>query len=105
LARALRLTSDGAVSWRFPPQIEEDGVKTGEVLILAPRRQMGHAVRLALLERQVVAHSFFSEQALDGNPRDLDESEPQQAYALLTLLADPEDRVALRCWCGFGAER
>ena len=83
-------------------RIEEDDVSAGEVLILAPRRQMGHAVRLALLERQVVAHSFFSEQALDGNPKELDECEAQQAYALLTLLADPEDRVALRCWCGYG---
>lgn len=84
-------------------RIEEDDVSAGEVLILAPRRQMGHAVRLALLERQVVAHSFFSEQALDGNPKELDDCEAQQAYALLTLLADPEERVALRCWCGFGS--
>jgi superfamily I DNA/RNA helicase len=84
-------------------RIDEGGVSAGEVLILAPRRQMGHAVRLALLERQIVAHSFFSEQALDGNPKLLDESEAQQAYALLTLLADPEDRVALRCWCGLGS--
>jgi hypothetical protein len=30
---------------------------------------MGQAVRLALLERQVVAHSFFCEQAPDGNRR------------------------------------
>lgn len=65
--------------------------------------RVGHAVRLALLERQVVAHSFFSEQALDGNPKDLEDCEAQQAYALLTLLADPEDRVALRCWCGFAS--
>jgi DNA helicase II / ATP-dependent DNA helicase PcrA len=50
-----------------------------------------------------VAHSFFSEQALDGNPKALDQCDAQQAYALLTLLADPEDLVALRCWCGFGS--
>jgi DNA helicase II / ATP-dependent DNA helicase PcrA len=50
-------------------RIEEDGVTAGEVLILAPRRQMGHAVRLALLERQVVAHSFFSEQRWMGIQR------------------------------------
>jgi len=80
-------------------RIENDDVSAGEVLILAPRRQMGHAVRDALGERAIVAHSFFSEQALDGNPKKLDESAAQQAYALLTLLADPEDRVALRCWC------
>ncbi|MEQ1871013.1 MAG: ATP-dependent helicase [Vicinamibacterales bacterium] len=85
-------------------RIEAGDVSAGDVLILTPRRQMGYAVRDALLERQVVAHSFFSEQALDGNPKDLDESQAQQAFALLTLLADPEDKVALRCWCGFGSE-
>lgn len=84
-------------------RIENDGVSAGEVLVLAPRRQMGHAVRDALLERGVVAHSFFSEQALDGNPKQIDECDAQVAYALLTLLADAEDRVALRSWCGFGS--
>ena len=68
-------------------RIDEDQVSAGEVLILAPRRQMGHAVRDALGERGVVAHSFFSEQALEGNPKDLDKCEAQQAYALMTLLA------------------
>ncbi|HJP59033.1 MAG TPA: 3'-5' exonuclease [Gemmatimonadaceae bacterium] len=75
----------------------------GDILVLAPRRQLGYAVRDALLGRGVVAHSFFNEQALDGNPTDLNNSQAQQAFALLTLLADAEDRVALRCWCGFGS--
>lgn len=34
---------------------------------------------------------------------DLDESQAQQTFELLTLLAEAEDRVALRCWCGFGS--
>lgn len=85
-------------------RIKDDDMSAGEVLILAPRRHMGYAVRDALRERAVVAHSFFNEQALDGKPKDLDECQAQEAYALLVLLADPEDRVALRCWCGFGSE-
>lgn len=84
-------------------RIEQGDVVAGDVLILAPRRQMGHAVRDALGVRGVVAHSFFTEQALEGKPQKLDESAAQQAYALLTLLADPHDSVALRCWCGFGS--
>ncbi|HWW88473.1 MAG TPA: ATP-dependent helicase [Vicinamibacterales bacterium] len=83
-------------------RIEQGGLTAGEVLILAPRRQLGYAVRNALREGGVVAHSFFNEQALDGNPKELDHCAAQHAYALLTLLADPDDRVALRCWCGFG---
>jgi len=84
-------------------RIEEDDVEAGQVLILAPRRKIGYAVRDAILEKGVLAHSFFNEQALEGNPTKLGKCQPQQAYALLTLLAEPEDRVALRCWCGFGS--
>jgi superfamily I DNA/RNA helicase len=85
-------------------RIEHQDASAGQVLILAPRRQLGYAVRDALLERGVVAHSFFNEQALDGNPKQLETCQAQATYALLTLLADAEDRVALRCWCGFGSE-
>ena len=76
-------------------RIENEGVEPGRVLVLAPRRQFGYAVRDALNAHGVFAHSFFHEQALDN-------VEAQHAFSLLTLLANPEDRVALRCWCGFG---
>ncbi len=85
-------------------RIEQGDVSAGDVLILAPRRQLGYAVRDSLLEAGVVAHSFFNEQALDGNPKQLDACQAQEMYTLLTLLAEPEDRVALRCWCGFGSD-
>lgn len=78
-------------------------VAPGRVLILAPRRQFGYAVRDALNVIGVPAHSFFNEEALDGNPADLTRSRAQQAYTLLTLLANEDDAVALRCWCGFGS--
>src|SRR5262249_499004 len=50
-----------------------------------------------------LSHSFFHEEAFDGDPKALDRSFAQQAFTLLTLLANPNDRVALRCWCGFGS--
>ena len=74
----------------------------GNVLILAPRREFGYLVRDELIGLGVSAHSFFREQLLDGDPKDLNESKAQQALALLILLSNPDDRVALRCWCGFG---
>lgn len=77
-------------------RIQNADVEPGRVLVLAPRRQLGYAVRDALNALGVFAHSFFHEEALD-------ESDAQQAFTLLTLLANPEDRVALRCWCGFGS--
>ena len=84
-------------------RIRNEQVKPGRVLVLSPRRHFGYAIRDALNSLGIYAHSFFHEEALEGNPKRLTESEAQQAFALLTLLADPEDRVALRCWCGFGS--
>jgi len=75
----------------------------GNVLVLAPRREFGYLVRDALVEAGVSAHSVFSEELLDGDPKGLESSRAQQALALLILLGTPEDRVALRCWCGFGS--
>lgn len=76
--------------------IQNAAMEPGRVLILAPRRQLGYAVRDGLNALGVFAHSFFHEEALD-------EADAQQAFTLLTLLANPDDRVALRCWCGFGS--
>lgn len=77
-------------------RIQNGDVQAGRVLVLAPRRQLGYAVRDALNARGVFAHSFFHEEALD-------EEDAQEAFTLLNLLANPDDRVALRCWCGFGS--
>jgi superfamily I DNA/RNA helicase len=75
----------------------------GQVLVLCPRRYFGYLIRDQLRSRHVDAHSFFHEEALEGNPKKLTESRAQQAFALLTLLATPHDRVALRAWLGFGS--
>ncbi len=77
-------------------KIHNGEVEPGKVLVLAPRRQLGYAVRDALNTLRVYAHSFFHEQALDKD-------DAQEAFTLLILLANREDRVALRCWCGFGS--
>jgi superfamily I DNA/RNA helicase len=84
-------------------RIRNAEVEPGRVLVLAPRRHLGYAVRDALNALGVYAHSFFHEEALDGDPKRLDESDAQQAFTLLTLLANADDRVALRCWCGLGS--
>lgn len=78
-------------------------VVPGNVLVLAPRREFGYLVRDELRNCGVSAHSFFSEELLEGDPMDTNDCHAQRALALLHLLADPDDRVALRCWCGFGS--
>ncbi len=84
-------------------RIEQEIVEPGRVLVLAPRRQVGYAIRDALNANGILSHSFFFEEALDGNPSKIQECAAQEAFTLLTLLAKPDDRVALRCWCGFGS--
>ena len=76
--------------------VHNDEVEPGRVLVLAPRRKFGYAVRDALNSLGVYAHSFFHEEAFDKD-------DAQKAFTFLTLLANREDRVALRCWCGFGS--
>jgi superfamily I DNA/RNA helicase len=84
-------------------RLDAKSVKPGGVLVLSPRRQFGYAIRNALRALDVHAHSFFNEEALDGNPRIPFDCSAQEAFSLLTLVADPNDRVALRSWIGFGS--
>jgi len=85
-------------------RVANNSVTAGNILVLAPRRQFGYAIRDALQQLSVPAHSFFNEEELDGNPKKLSECLAQEKFTLLCLLANPEDRVALRCWCGFGSD-
>jgi DNA helicase-2/ATP-dependent DNA helicase PcrA len=84
-------------------RIRAGEVEPGRVLVLAPRRQLGYAIRDSLNARTVPAHSFFYEEALEGDPTKDDQCAAQETFTLLTLLARPDDSVALRCWCGFGS--
>jgi superfamily I DNA/RNA helicase len=76
--------------------IDRGETTAGGVLVLAPRRQFGYAVRDALRTDGITAQSFFGEETLDDDAA-------QEAFTLLTLLAHPNDAVSLRCWCGFGS--
>jgi superfamily I DNA/RNA helicase len=76
--------------------IDNRGYVAGDVLILSPRRILAYQVRDTLKALTVAAHSFYHEEALE-------EDAAQEAFAYLTLLADPEDRVSLRFLLGFGS--
>ena len=83
-------------------RIQNSQVDPGHILVLSPRRHFGYAIRDSLISVGVSVHSFFYEEALQGNPKQIEESTIQQGFCLLTLLANQDDIVALRCWCGFG---
>ncbi len=74
-------------------------VPAGEVLVLVNRRMIGNGIRQALNERAQqnqrpwTAQSFYFEDALQTRAA-------AEAFSLLTMLVDPEDRPALRYWMG-----
>lgn len=82
----------------------EEGINPGNVLILCPNRQIGYAIRDKLHYNGIDAQSFFNEELLEGDPTDLEKSKAQKSFTILTLLANPEDRVALRCYLGLGSK-
>jgi DNA helicase-2/ATP-dependent DNA helicase PcrA len=84
-------------------KIDDGIVNAGKVLVLCPRRQFGYRIRDKLREIGINVHSFFHEEALEGNPKILEKAKAQEAFTLLTLLSNQNDRVALRCWLGFGS--
>lgn len=87
----------------FVRKMVTDGtVEAGKVLVLTPRKQLGYRIARELLDNGIEANSFFSNTVLDGNPKEIGKCEGQRAFSLLSLLADREDRVSLRCLCGFG---
>src|SRR5439155_1471850 len=82
--------------------VQHPAVPAGEILVLTNRRRIGYLIRDALNSVAVAnlrlwaARSFFYEEALD-------EPEAQEGFTLLTLLSNPDDRVALRTWAGLGS--
>lgn len=72
------------------------GLPPGQVLVLAPRRAFGNAVKDALIARSLNALSYFTEDLLKTR-------EAAIGFTLLTLAASPEDRPAIRAWLGLGA--
>lgn len=73
--------------------VNDLGYAPEEILVLTPRRRLGYQIRDAIAAGNIKVHSFYHEEALE-------EQEAQEAMALMTLLADRDDRVALRWWLG-----
>jgi superfamily I DNA/RNA helicase len=66
-----------------------------DILILTPVRRIGYRIRDALVSAGVNAKSYFREEALGTDAL-------KYSFSLLTLLASPDDAVALRYLLGAG---
>ena len=73
--------------------LSDRGYSPEDILILTPRRRLAYRIRDAIATQGHRIHSFYPEEALE-------DKQAQIAFATLTLLGNPEDRVALRWWLG-----
>ena len=77
--------------------LTERAYRPKDIMIITPRRKLAYQVRDSIADHDIAVHSFYQEEALESETA-------QTAFALLTLLANPEDRVALRWWLGLGSQ-
>jgi DNA helicase-2/ATP-dependent DNA helicase PcrA len=81
---------------------ESDGALNPEdVFIVVPNGAWGRAFAKQLARLHIKTSSLLSNRLISGNPREEKTSLDMRAYTLLNLLADPEDIVAWRSWCGY----
>ena len=76
--------------------VENRDIKPEEILILTSRRLISYRLLSKLVSLDIPTHSFYYDELLEN-------SEGQIAFTLLTLLANPDDRVSLRYWLGYGS--
>lgn len=81
---------------------EEDFLRPEDVFIAIPNKVWGRTIVKQLNKRHIKSTAILADQSLSGNPRELDKSRGMRAYTALNLLADSNDAVAWRSWCGFG---
>lgn len=72
-----------------------------DIAVVAPAKRWAK-----MLERSLEAHGIKTTTVgfanFTGDPRDISRAQALVACTKLNLLANPQDAVAWRCWCGYG---
>lgn len=76
-------------------ELIDAGISPGEIIVLAQRNTFAHPIYMKLREAGIPVKSYYAESALDSD-------EAQEKFALLKILNNNEDRVALRWLLGRG---
>ena len=93
---------DGICNYLQNIYLQKD-INPKDYLIISPRRDLGFSVNKKLNEIGVPSKSYFSESIFNRNSKIIEECSNQIGLTLLSLIINPEDRVSLRCWLGFGS--
>ena len=81
----------------YVKHIIDRGYKPDEILILSPRGRLASEIKKQIEEKSISIYSFFNDNVFKKDSA-------QRAFALLTLLNNKEDIVALRWWLGQGEQ-
>jgi DNA helicase II / ATP-dependent DNA helicase PcrA len=77
-------------------QINKQGRRPGEILVLAQRRTIGNPIHAALKARGIPSKSYYQESELDSEVA-------QERLAIFKLFVNRADRIALRWLLGMGS--
>ncbi len=77
--------------------LENKGISPGEVLILAQRQNIADMISQELKKLSLETNNHYNDDILEGNEI------AQKQFVILNLIANPDDRVALRWWLGQGS--
>ncbi|MFO7889763.1 MAG: ATP-dependent helicase [bacterium] len=75
-------------------ELNKGVIEPADILILSPRRKIGYKIRDLLLSYKIPVKSYFRESVIEKQP-------VQRAFSLMNLLANPEDKISLRCLLGY----
>ena len=91
----------GAVA-RFVADAVAGGMSPADVTVATPNGVWSRNIVKALLAAKVPAQALTDRQPVRGDIRDNDRCVPARVLTALDLVADPENALAWRCWCGYG---
>lgn len=91
----------GAVA-RFAAETVAAGTNPADVVVATPNGVWSRNMVKALLAAKVPAQALTDRQPVRGDIRDNERCVPAHVLTALDLVADPENALAWRCWCGYG---
>ena len=91
----------GAVA-RFVADAVAGGMSPADVTVATPNGVWSRNIVKALLAAKVPAQALTDRQPVRGDIRDNDRCVPARVLTALDLVADPDNALAWRCWCGYG---
>ncbi len=80
----------------------EQGAQPGQIVVAAPNLTWARSLAKALKAAGLPVRKMATGQLVNANFRKLEECDDARLTSMLALLADPDDGMAWRVWCGVG---